>query len=457
MEKKLSWKIKISYSIGSFGKVVQGLAASTFLLYFYTEIVGVNAGLAGSIIFFGKLFDIINDPIIGALVDRTKSKEGRCRVYLKYIPVPTGICMALCFLIPEGSMGFKAVWIAITYGILATISSFVQIPMNTLMGRLSADEQQRSILNQFSGIVSLLGNFFITSYTLPAAAFFGQGDMARGFGAVGIIYGVIYALSYLTVFWGTRGSEPLEQANSAMRLKEPGIREIISALWNNKVWLCICLYYLLDMTATTLESTAMVYYFQYNLGNTGLLSTYSAVAMVCNAVVFSSLHLFTKKLGNAGTTLLGCCLSMSGDLFRFLLHDSSIYVLFTGWTLSALGSCMVAGTVLLNIFDAKTYGQWKTGVKSEALLMSGFTLTTKIGMAVGSAAVGWLLMLVPYEEGAGVQPQPVLDLFFGLNTLFPAIVFALVLLMSLPVRRMEKMLPKIKQELEEREKRDETI
>ena len=454
---RLSWKVKICYGIGSFGKVVQGLAASTFLLYFYTEIMGVNAGLAGSIIFFGKLFDIINDPIIGALVDRTKSKEGRCRAYLKYVPVPAGICMALCFLIPDGTPLFTAVWIAITYGILATISSFVQIPMNTLMGRLSPDEQQRSILNQFSGIVSLLGNYFITSYTLPAAAFFGGDDMARGFGMVGVIYGVIYAVSYLVVFWGTKGCEPIEQINPMLRAKEPGIREVMAALWENKVWFCICLYYLLDMIATTLESTAMVYYFQYNLGDTGLLSTYSAVAMVCNAAVFLSLHLFIGKLGNAGTTMLGCCLSMSGDLFRFLLHDSSIYVLFTGWTLSALGSGLVAGTVLLNIFDAKTYGQWKTGIKSEALLMSGFTLMTKIGMAVGSAAVGWLLMLVPYEEGAGIQPQPVLDLFFGLNTLFPAVVFALVLLMSLPVRKMEKMLPAIKKELEEREANHETV
>ena len=96
-------------------------------------------------------------------------------------------------------------------------------------------------------------------------------------------------------------------------------------------------------------------------------------------------------------------------------------------------------------------------MKSEALLMSGFTLMTKIGMAVGSAAVGWLLMLVPYEEGAGIQLQPVLDLFFGLNTLFPAVVFALVLLMSLPVRKMEKMLPAIKKELEKREANHETV
>ena len=188
----------------------------------------------------------------------------------------------------------------------------------------------------------------------------------------------------------------------------------------------------------------MIYYLQYNLGDTGLLSVYSLVAMIGNGIVFTSLHLFTKKLGNAGTTILGCCLSRSGDFFRFILHDSSMYVLLIGWMLSALGSCMVAGTVLLNIFDAKIYGEWKTGVKSEALLMSGFTLTNKIGMAIGSAAVGWLLEFVPYTEGAASQPQPVMDMFFGLNTLFPAIVFGLVLIMSLPVWKMEKKLPEIR-------------
>lgn len=100
MEERLPLKVKLCYSAGSMGKVVQGLAASTFLLYFYTEVLGINSGIAASIIFFCKLFDIINDPLIGALVDRNKSKEGKCRAYLKYFAIPTGVCIFLCFFVP---------------------------------------------------------------------------------------------------------------------------------------------------------------------------------------------------------------------------------------------------------------------------------------------------------------------------------------------------------------------
>lgn len=451
MKENLHISTKIYYGIGSLGKVVQGLAGSTFLLYFYTEILHIGAGLSASIIFFAKLFDIVNDPLIGAIVDRTKSKDGKCRTYLKYFAVPTGICLALCFCAPMKSAVGKIIWVILTYGIQATASSFIQIPMNTLMGRLSEDVQQRSHLNQISGLISLAANYVIVSWTLPVASFFGKENLQTGFLAVGVIYGTIYAVSYMIVYWGTRGCEPVFEADENIDVqKQPGIKVVLGALIQNKIWLCISVYYLFDMIATTLESTAMVFYFQYNLGNTGLLSTYSAVAMVCNGLVFSGIHLLTKRFGNAGTTLLGCILSVSGDMLRFLLHDATMEIMVCGWILSALGSCMVAGTVLLNIFDAKLWGTWKTGIESEALLMSGFTLSTKVGMAVGSAAVGWFLTTVPYTAGAGQQPEVVLDLFFYLNTLLPAGVFFLVFVLALPVYRIGRKLPQIRKELEER-------
>lgn len=452
MEKRLPLKVKLCYSVGSMGKVVQGLAASTFLLYFYTEILGIHSGIAASIIFFCKLFDIINDPLIGALVDRNKSKEGKCRAYLKYFAIPTGVCIFLCFFVPFEGAVLQIAYIIITYGILATISSFIQIPMNTLMGRMSQDEQQRSHLNQLSGIVSLIGNYVVVSWTFPVAAFSGNSNLRKGFLFVGLFYGMVYAASYMVTYFGTKGYEIVENSlvsGESKKASGVSLKETVRGLLANKVWLCIGLYYLFDMIASTLESTAMVFYFQYNLKDTGLLSTYSLIAMICSFLIFCSLHLYTKRLGNAGTTLLGCCLSISGDVLRLILHDSCMGVLYAGWILSSIGSSLVAGTVLLNLFDAKLYGEWKYGVKCDAVLMSGFTLATKIGMAVGSAAVGWFLLLVPYTEGAAVQPQSVLNLLFLLNTALPAGAFLLVLLLAIPVYKNEKKLPEMKKELEE--------
>lgn len=456
MNVRLPLKVKICYSIGSMGKVVQGLAGSMFLLYFYTEVIGLNPGLSGSIIFFSKLFDIVNDPFIGALVDCNASTEGKCRIFLKRFSIPTGICLSLCFFMPFENTSAKIAWVILTYGVLATVSSFIQIPMNTLMGRLSCDEQQRAHLNQLSGIISLIGNFIVVSWTLPFAAYWGHGSLKHGFLCAGICYGIIYALSYMIAFWGTKGYECVEKPTSEAAKKSLSLSVTVKGLLSNKIWFCIGFYYLFDMIATTLESTAMVFYFQYNLKNTGLLSAYSAVTMICNFVIYTCFHKFTRRLGNAGTTVLGCCLSITGDTLRFLLHDANLAVMVTGWILSGFGACLVAGTVLLNLFDAQVYGEWKNGTRSDAVLMSGFTLATKIGMAVGSAAIGWLLMLVPYTEGAARQPEPVLKLFFGLNTVLPAVTFFLVLLLALPVQKNEKKLSEMKKDLSER-KRYETI
>ena len=99
---------------------------------------------------------------------------------------------------------------------------------------------------------------------------------------------------------------------------------------------------------------------------------------------------------------------------------------------------------MLNIFDSVVYGEWKTGVKHDALLISGFTVASKAGMAIGGASVGWLLSTVPYVESAAKQASEVLELLFRLNTLVPAAVFAAALLLVVPLVKNEKRIPQMR-------------
>jgi len=453
---KLPLKVKILYATGDLAKATTVIMTMAFSLYFYTEVCGINSGIASTIILIAKIWDIINDPMMGALVDRTKSKEGKCRMWLKYMSVPGGVIFALAFMMPELSASGKIVWVAITYTLQGMASTALMIPMNTLMGRLTSDPVERAALNQIKGVFGLIPNLIVPAATMPMVIFFGKGDMQKGFLIVGIIYAIVFALFNLTVFWGTKGYEPLEhlaeknETENGPKVEQPSVRQVLSALLKNTPWLfCIGLY-LLDMVASSVASTVMTWYFQYNIGSIPLMSLVSTISLCASLTVYIFLGFFVKKFGNAGTASIGCFLSFLGYLLRFVLHDSSTAVLLAGNIIAYLGSGLVAATILLCIFDARVYGEWKTGVDNEAILMSGYSVSYKTGQALGGPIAGYLLLTVPYVAQAAVQEQSVLNLWFYETTLLPAVGFALALVFALLLRKYEKKVPEMRAEIEAR-------
>ena len=146
-------------------------------------------------------------------------------------------------------------------------------------------------------------------------------------------------------------------------------------------------------------------------------------------------------------------LSILGYALRFVLHDCNTAVLLAGNIISNLGMGLVGCTILLCIFDAKVYGEWKTGVDNEAILMSGFSVSYKTGQALGGPIAGYLLLTVPYVAQAAAQEESVLNLWFYESTLMPAIGFAVALVFSLLLIKYEKKVPQMQAEINERKAR----
>lgn len=225
---------------------------------------------------------------------------------------------------------------------------------------------------------------------------------------------------------------------------------VLKALAKNTPWLfCIGLY-LVDMLASSISSTVMTWYFQYNIGNIPLMSLVSTISLGASLVVYIFLGFFIKKFGNAGTAAIGCVLSIIGFALRFILQDSSTAILLAGNIIANLGTGLVGCTILLCIFDAKVYGEWKTGVDNEAILMSGFSVSYKTGQALGGPIAGYLLLTVPYVAQAQAQEQSVLNLWFYESTLFPAIGFAIALVFALLLIKYEKKVPQMQAEIDAR-------
>ena len=444
--KKLPMSVKWLFASGDFAKTLLVVMTAAFSLFFYTDVLGMDSKIVATIILIAKIWDFINDPMMGALVDRTKSKEGKCRMWLKYMSVPGGVILALNFIMPELAATGKIIWVAVTYTLQGMASTTLMIPQNTLMSRLTADPVERAAINSYRGYFGMAANLVASSFAIPFVMMAGNGDMRKGFAILGIVCGVLYAVNYLIVYWCTKGYEPEESPESAAASPVPEVKEKVklTEVLSNWPWLIVLLAYFCTMVAASVVSSTGVYYAQYNLGDINIYSIMSFVGIAASLAVYPILSKLVAKFGNAKLVAFGGAVAAVAYLLRFLTHDANIIVMYILYFFGGFGQVLVSAVVMLVGYDSYIYMRHKTGKPApEALLVSGFSVSYKVGMAIATPIAGWLLGSVPYVAGAATQEQSVLNLFFYENTLLPA-AFLISALLGLLLVKFDKQIQSFK-------------
>lgn len=447
---------KILFSLSGFSRMLASAMISTYAVYYYTDILGLSGTLVGAIVLISKIWDIINDPMMGALVDRTHSKEGKCRYWLKFFSVPGGIVLAMMFIVPNFGATAQFVWFAVTYIFQAMFHTVLCIPANALIGRITSNQSERSKINQIFMIFSLAGSYSLTAAAMPLVKWFGGDDLRKGFVGLAAICGFLYALGFFTAALATKGYEPLEylsrdeHAEEDSRKSEASLKATLVALFRNSYWLLCVGVAFFSVLGEGTSLGSMVQHFQYNLGDVGLMGTYSLISIITTVSGILSLNILTRRLGNAGTALLGGVLGCLGWMLRFVLADSSPIIFIIGFIIGSAGSGLVGAVTILCLLDSRVYGKWKTGVDNDAILMSGNTTASKVGFAIGPSIGAMMLDIVHYVPQAAEQSEAVKSLFLIENTLIPALGYALVAVCAFFMARLEKKLPQMKAELEMR-------
>lgn len=454
---RLPVSVKVMFAMGEFGTYVLMLLNAMFLLYFYTDIIRIPPEAAAVIMMVARVWDSINDPLMGILVDKTKSKLGKCRFYLKYFSVPAGIMLALSYFCPDFNEPGKIIWLGIVYILQGMLHTAVGIPMSTLMARMTEDKYERVSLGQYKAMAVILSNFMIPAISLPLVKMLGGENEQRGFFYLAILYGVIYALTHLIAYWGTKGyektyeEEEAEAAGTAAEKKEKvTVLQILKALFMNKVCFMIAAGYILYQIYSAMMGGTLVFYLKYNLQNEGLMAAFSFLSTMTGIIPIFAMKILVKRFGNAGTTALACATVVVGEVCRFLLKDGVIWVLYFGWMMEGIGIALFASLLQQCMFDAMIYGEWKTGVSNQAVLMSILSFSQKFGQTIGGVVAAAMLAVVAYDPALEVQSESALRLFFAENVTVPMVLFFLLVLLFLYIGRIEKRIPQMKAEIEAR-------
>ncbi len=254
---KLSRRTRWIYGSGDIGFSLTHTIIAAYFAIFLTDVVGIQAGVAAAAIFIGKTWDYINDPLVGYLSDRTRTRWGRRRPYLLFGAIPFGIIFALMWWIPPISNPIGlALYYGILYAVYDTAVTFVSMPYFALTPELTSDYDERTDLTTTRMFFSILGGLIAFTLPLMLVESFRPENAARVL-TMGMIFGIVSALPLFGVFFGTREREEF------MEIEQPGIWKSIKAAWKNRPFVFGLGIFLFTWVSISIVETILLFYIKY--------------------------------------------------------------------------------------------------------------------------------------------------------------------------------------------------
>ena len=384
---KLSFKEKIGYSLGDTASHFVWDMVGFWLLFFYTDIYGISAAAAGTIMLIARFWDMAIDPIIGVVSDRTNTRWGKFRPYILFGAVPYAVLAILTFTTPDfGEVG-KIIYAGATYVLLMTAYAMINLPYSALGAVMTDDTYERAGLNTYRFIAGFIGQFVVTGLALTLAQYFGGGDKAQGFQYTLMLFAGISLVFFFITFKTTkeRVQPPKTQKNS--------LKEDVRNLFQNKAWVILAIVGIVSFIMFAMQNAAIAYYFKYYLGRESNVQLFNVIGTLALIVALPLSKPLAKRFGNKNV-FIGS--SLISGLFFILIYLPGINDLTTIYVFNVVAKMAYAPAVPLlwtMIADSADYGEWKTGRRSTGLYFSAAVFAQKAGWGIGAAIAGYILTI----------------------------------------------------------------
>lgn len=459
---------KIGFGLGDTASNILYQAWSFFLMVFYTDVFGIPATAASFMFLITRFWDMINDPIMGMIADRTHTRWGKFRPYLLWMSVPYGILACAMFITPEWGQNMKIVYAYVTY-ILATMAyTAINIPYSSLMVVMTPDPHERTTLSQYRFFFAFVGMLLITTFTLPLAKLLGANPEHPGYNAelgysqaLGYqmtmgVFGAIAIILLLITFVTTR-----ERVKPAKEQSRSFVNDL-GNISKNLPWIILFAAAVFWLIHNMIRNGMAAYYFN-NVNGEGGKVLWSLPLGVLNldfdqTTVFLTIGTFgmmagvflstpLKKLFGRKALIIFFSFAsvLLGGVFYWLPPENFVVLSVMNFLWA-----VVAGAIPVFFFamfaDVADYHEWKFGQRATGLVIAGIMFAIKMGVAVGGFLALYLLGKFGYDKGLPITPEVI----HGIKLLFsiiPAgfILICGVLLCLYPIN--EKLLTTIETDL----------
>lgn len=434
-------KEKINFGMGDAAGSVFSAMVAMYLTAYYTDTMGMAAAAIGTMMLISRVFDGITDLIMGAIVDKTKSKYGKARPWILWTAPFMALAMIAMFNMPASlSQGGKLFYAYLSY-IVANCLVFtaMNVPYNALLSRMTLDVNDRGSATAIRFVMAQLVTMIVNSIT----AFTIQ---TIGFAKLSIIYGVIMAIMQVLCFIGTR--EHIDAAEEEKRTKQVPLKESLGALGKNPYFFLEIAIFIVFYIGSVPNAMMGFYYCRVVLNAVQLMAIMSVATTLPNIIMNFFTGSLYARFGKRKIMLVGCVMFAGGGLIVMLGGDN-IAIIMTGVIIRAFSMGIMMSGIFATAADVVDYGEWKTGIRSEGIINSGASFGMKVGIGLGGAVGAWLLALGKYDGTAAVQADSAVKAIrFGFGDI--SIYVGIALFIMIFLSRLDKRLPEIQTELESR-------
>ena len=426
----LSVRQRLSYGVGDLGINFYFGMATTYLLYFYTDVYGIAPAIAGSVLLIARVIDAIAYPVMGLIADRTRSRWGRFRPYLLFGPLPLALLTIGLFTTPQFSAAGKIWWAYGSYIAFGIAYTIVAVPYAAMTPTLTADYRERTTLSSVRMFCAFAGAWIISVYTPQFVAYFSS--PAIGYEVVAAAYASVATLLLWLCFANTRELIDVPQEAVSMRAS---FGALIGAMRGNAPLIVVILVFLCGLMSFTIRTTAAIYYFKYNLARPDLIGVYFGWTIGVMVVGLLFVPRLAARFDKAGAVIIGAALTIIGGIgLYFTPYAQPLTVLF--WCcVMAFGGSPVAVMGWSMTADAVDFAEWQTGVRADGVILASATFFQQLAGAFAGAGAAATLAWFGYVANAA-QSAASLDAICALMTLAP-IAIMIVLIVACTFYRLD--------------------
>ena len=403
---KLKLREKVAYGFGDLASVLYWQTFMAYLMLYYTDVFGISAAAVATMFLVSRLWDGVNDPMMGMLADRTETRWGKFRPYLLWICVPFAVVGVLTFTTPGLGPTGKLVWAYVTFVLLMMLYTAINIPYTAMLGVLTPNPNERTSLSAVKFLFAFGAGVIVSATLLPMTKALGAGSAARGWSLSFMIYGAAAILFFLITFAGTR--ERVRPPRTQKTTIQQDIRDLVS----NRPWVILLLTTITFILFVATRMSATAHYFKYYIGEQTLklpfvaeatysfetlVSAYNTIGQVAAIAGVLLVSWFARQVGKKRAFVILFVISIFATAAFYFFEPSQLLPIFALQVVGSITGGPLSVLIWAMYADAADYAEWKQGRRATGLVFSASTMSQKMGWAIGSAVAGWILSAVGFQ------------------------------------------------------------
>jgi GPH family glycoside/pentoside/hexuronide:cation symporter len=430
---KIRLREKIGYGFGDAASSMFWKLFTMYLLFFYTDVVGIPAAVIGTMFLITRIWDTFLDPVVGVIADRTETRWGKFRPYILWMAVPFGICGILTFSSPDFGDTGKLVYAYISYTLMMMVYSCINVPYASLLGVMSANPKERTELSSYRMSFAFGGSILVLLLVEPLVDFFGKWksttelpNLQFGWQMAAVVFALIaFALFMCTFAWTKERIRPIKEQKNAFK------DDLKDLLYNYPWWILLGAG-ISAQIFNAVRDGAAIYYFKYYIQDTEAFK----IGFIDASVSLTSLYLVLGQAANIlGIILVTPVSNRIGKKMTYL--GAMTIALVLSITFYFLDKSNIAGVMILQFFisicagsifpllwsmyaDISDYSEVKTGRRATGLIFSSSSMSQKFGWTIAGTLTGWLLGYYGFQANV-IQTETAQNGIRLMMSMFPAI------------------------------------